>query len=415
MKKQTDPDFQTKCVHSGIEEYEFGSVVPPIYQTSTFKFKSAQQGADLFAGKEKGYIYTRMLNPTIEAMENAIAELEGGHKALGCGSGMAATHTIFASLLSSGDHVVCSAAVYGPTTTLLNTIMKKFGVETTFVDTSDSENVAEAIKPNTKVVFVETPGNPTLCISDLEEISKLAHKHKAVVVVDNTFMSPALQNPLALGADVVMHSLTKFLNGHADVVGGVVVVKDEQMYQQFRKSLNQTGGVIDPFNAFLVHRGLKTLAIRMERHCENAKKIAEFLESHPVVKSIRYPGLKSHPNYQLGLKQHKGPGGMITFEVQGGLEAGKLLMNSVNLCQLAVSLGGVESLIQHPASMTHFSMGKEAREAAGITDGLIRLSVGIENADDLIADLEQALNKVKQANLIEKLVLANPNNQDRLN
>ncbi len=415
MKKQTNLSFQTKCVHSGIEDYEFGSVVPPIYQTSTFKFKSAQHGAALFAGKEKGYIYTRMLNPTIEAMENAIAELEGGHKALGCGSGMAATHTIFASLLSSGDHVVCSAAVYGPTTTLLNTIMKKFGVETTFVDTSDSGNVSEAIKPNTKVVFVETPGNPTLCISDLEEISKLAHKHKAVVVVDNTFMSPALQNPLALGADVVMHSLTKFLNGHADVVGGVVVVKDEQRYQQFRKTLNQTGGVIDPFNAFLVHRGLKTLAIRMERHCENAKKIAEFLENHPAVKNVRYPGLKSHPNYQLGLKQHKGPGGMITFEVEGGLEAGKVLMNSVKLCQLAVSLGGVESLIQHPASMTHFSMGKEAREAAGITDGLVRLSVGIENADDLIADLDQALDKVKQAHLINDLVLTKPNRQDRLN
>ena len=412
MKKQS---FQTKCVHSGIEDYEFGSVVPPIYQTSTFRFKSAQHGAALFAGKEKGYIYTRMLNPTIEAMENAIAELEGGHKALGCGSGMAATHTIFASLLSSGDHVVCSAAVYGPTTTLLNTIMKKFGVETTFVDTSDSENVAEAMEPNTKVVFVETPGNPTLCISDVEEISRLAHQQDAVVVVDNTFLSPALHNPLALGADVVMHSLTKFLNGHADVVGGVVVVKDEPMYQLFRKTLNQTGGVIDPFNAFLVHRGLKTLAVRMEKHCENAQKIAEFLENHPVVKNVRYPGLKSHPNYQLGLKQHKGPGGMITFEVEGGLEAGMVLMNSVELCQLAVSLGGVESLIQHPASMTHFSMGKEAREAAGITDGLVRLSVGIENADDLIADLEQALDKVKQAHLIEKLVLTNPNNQDRLN
>ena len=406
MKKQS---FQTKCVHSGIEDYEFGSVVPPIYQTSTFRFKSAQHGAALFAGKEKGYIYTRMLNPTIEAMENAIAELEGGHKALGCGSGMAATHTIFASLLSSGDHVVCSAAVYGPTTTLLNTIMKKFGVETTFVDTSDSENVAEAMEPNTKVVFVETPGNPTLCISDVEEISRLAHQQDAVVVVDNTFLSPALQNPLALGADVVMHSLTKFLNGHADVVGGVVVVKDEPMYQLFRKTLNQTGGVIDPFNAFLVHRGLKTLAVRMEKHCENAQKIAEFLENHPVVKNVRYPGLKSHPNYQLGLKQHKGPGGMITFEVEGGLEAGMVLMNSVELCQLAVSLGGVESLIQHPASMTHFSMGKEAREAAGITDGLVRLSVGIENADDLIADLEQALDKVKQAHLINDLV------KDRLN
>jgi methionine-gamma-lyase len=388
-------NFQTKCVHSGIDEYEYGAVVPPIYQTSTFKFKNVKHGASLFAGEEKGYIYTRMLNPTVEAMENAIAELEGGHKALGCASGMAAISTIFITLLKSGDHVVCSSAVYGPTTTVLNTIMKKYGVETTFVDTSDSENVRKAIKPNTKVVYVETPGNPTLCISDIEEISKIAHEHKATVVVDNTFMSPALQNPLSLGADIVMHSLTKFLNGHADVVGGVIVVKDEETYQQFRKTLNQLGGVIDPFNAFLVHRGLKTLAIRMERHCENAQKIAEWLEKHPLIKSIRYPGLKSHPHYNTGLKQHKGHGGMISVELAGGMKAGIIMMDSVRLFQLAVSLGGVESLIQHPASMTHFSMGKEAREAAGITPGLVRISVGIENVDDLIADLEQSLDKVK--------------------
>ena len=401
MKDRSKLDFDTKCVHSGIDDYEYGSVVPPIYQTSTFKFKSAQHGASLFAGEEKGYIYTRMLNPTIEAMENAIAELEGGHKALGCGSGMAAVHTIFAALLSAGDHVVCSAAVYGPTATLLNTIMKKFGVETTFVDSSVTENIRKAIKPNTKVVYIETPGNPTLCISDLKEISKIAHKHGAKVVVDNTFMSPALQNPIVLRADVVMHSLTKFLNGHADVVGGIIVVKDEQSYQQFRKTLNQLGGVIDPFNSFLVHRGLKTLGLRMQKHSENAQKIAERLEKHPVVKSITYPGLKSHPQYEIGLKQHKGHGGMITFEVEGGIEAGKILMNSLKLCQLAVSLGGVETLIQHPASMTHFSMGKEARLAGGISDGLVRLSVGIENVDDLIADLEQALEKIKEAHLVE--------------
>ncbi len=392
-------DFNSRCVHSGIEENEFGAVVPPIYQTSTFKFKSVEHGASLFAGEEKGYIYTRMANPTVEAMENAIADLEGGHKALGCASGMAAIHTVFASLLSAGDHVVCSAAVYGPTTTLLNTVMKKFGVETTFVDTSYSENVLNEIKPNTKVVYVETPGNPTLCISDIEQISKIAHQHNAVVVVDNTFMSPALQNPLKLGADVVLHSLTKFLNGHADVVGGIIVVKDEKTYLHFRKTLNQIGGVIDPFNSFLVHRGLKTLAIRMEKHSENAQKIAEWLEKHPLVKGIRFPGLKSHPNYEAGLKQHSAPGGLIKFEVEGGFEAGKIFMNSLKLCTLAVSLGGVETLIQHPASMTHFSMGKEARLAGGITDGLVRLSVGIENVDDIIADLEQALEKVKKANL----------------
>jgi methionine-gamma-lyase len=402
MKHSKDLDFQTKCVHSGIDEYEYGAVVPPIYQTSTFKFKSAQHGASLFAGEEKGYIYTRMLNPTIEAMENAIAELEGGYKALGCASGMAAIHTIFASLLSAGDHVVCSAAVYGPTITLLDTVMKKFDVETTSVDSSDIEAVKKAIKPNTKVIYVETPGNPTLCISDLEAISKLAKSVKAKVVVDNTFMSPALQNPLMLGTDIVMHSLTKFLNGHADVVGGIIVVKDEETYKSFRKVLNQLGGVIDPFNSFLVHRGLKTLAIRMEKHSSNSQKIAEWLEKHPLVNNLIYPGLKSHPQYELGLKQHKDTGGMIKFEVEGGIEAGKILMNSVKLCQLAVSLGGVETLIQHPASMTHFSMGKEARLAASITDGLVRLSVGIENPDDLIADLEQALEKVKEANLVEE-------------
>jgi methionine-gamma-lyase len=281
--------------------------------------------------------------------------------------------------------------------------MKRFGVETTFVDSAVTDNVKKALKVNTKVVYIETPGNPTLCISDLEEISKIAHKYGAKVVVDNTFMSPALQNPIVFGADVVMHSLTKFLNGHADVVGGIIVVKDEDTYQHFRKTLNQLGGVIDPFNSFLVHRGLKTLGLRMQKHCENAQKIAEWLEKHPLVKTIRYPGLKSHPHYQIGKKQQKGPGGMITFEVDGGLEAGKILMNSVKLCQLAVSLGGVETLIQHPASMTHFSMGKEARLAGGITDGLVRISVGIENADDLIADLEQALEKVKEANLVEEI------------
>ncbi len=400
MRHDKKLDFSSRCVHSGIEENEFGSVIPPIYQTSTFKFNSVEHGASLFAGEESGYIYTRLANPTIEAMENAIADLERGHRALGCASGMAAIHTIIAGLLSSGDHVVCSAAVYGPTTTLLNTVMKKFGVETTFVDTTYAENVRDAIKPNTKIVFVETPGNPTLCISDIEEISKIAHEYNAKVVIDNTFMSPALQNPLKLGADIVMHSLTKFLNGHADVVAGIIVVKDEETYLSFRKTLNQIGGVIDPFNSFLVHRGLKTLALRMEKHSQNAQKIAEYLEKHPLINDLKYPGLPSHPNYKTGLKQHSASGGLIKFEVEGGIDAGKILMNSVKLCTLAVSLGGVETLIQHPASMTHFSMGKEARLAGGITDGLVRLSVGIENVDDLIADLEQALEKVKKANLI---------------
>ena len=396
MKSKTKLNIETKCVHSGVGEYEFGSVVPPIYQTSTFKFNSVEEGADLFAGKEKGYIYTRMLNPTVEALENSIAELESGYKALGCGSGMAAIHTLFASTLAKGDHVICSKSVYGPTTTLLKTVMSKFGIESSFIDTTIIDDIKKAIKPNTKLIFVETPGNPTLAISDLTGIAEIAKQLSLKLAVDNTFMSPALQTPLTLGADYVVHSLTKFLNGHADVVGGVIIVKDENSYLQFRKTLNQIGGVIDPFNAFLVHRGIKTLSLRMQRHCENAQIIAEYLEQHPAIKWVRYPGLKSHPQYQTGLKQHKGPGGMITFELEGGLEAGKVLMNSVKVCQLAVSLGGVESLIQHPASMTHYSMGNEAREAAGITDGLVRLSVGIENVHDLIDDLEQALHVIKE-------------------
>ncbi len=399
MKTGTPTDFETKCVHSGIDENEFGAVVPPIYQTSTFKFESAQHGASLFAGERRGYIYTRMANPTVEAMENAIAGLEGGYKALGCGSGMAAIHTVFASLTSAGDHILCSAAVYGPTTTLLNTVMNKFGVESTFVDTSNIEAVKKAVRPNTKVLYIETPGNPTLAITDIHAMAEIAHNNNAVLVVDNTFMSPALQKPFEFGADVVLHSLTKFLNGHADVVGGIVIVKDDQAYKSFRKVLNQIGGVIDPFNSFLVHRGIKTLALRMKKHCENAIIVAEYLEKHSQIKSVSYPGLKSHPQFEIGQKQHKGPGGMITFELEGGFEAGQVLMNSVKLCQLAVSLGGVESLIQHPASMTHYSMGKEARLAGGITEGLVRLSVGIENVNDIIADLEKGLEKVKEATL----------------
>lgn len=386
--------IESKCIHAGIGKYEFGSVIPPIYQTSTFKFESADHGGSLFAGKEKGYIYSRMLNPTVEAMEDAVAALESGVKALGCGSGMAAINTVLTGMLNSGDHVICSKSVYGPTNTLLATVFKKYNVETDFVNTSDLTKVKEAIKENTKVIYVETPGNPTLETTDLQKVAELAHSHNAKLVVDNTFMSPVLQKPFEFGADVIVHSMTKFLNGHADVVAGIIVVKTEEDYLHFRKVLNQLGGVIDPFNAFLVHRGLKTLAIRMKKHSENAQPIAEFLEAHPKVDWVKYPGLKSFPYYEIAQKQHKAPGGMIAFELKGGIEAGKKLMNSVKLCQLAVSLGGVESLIQHPASMTHLTMGKEARESAGITDGLVRLSVGIENLDDLLNDLKAALDEI---------------------
>lgn len=392
-----DKHFDSRCVHSGIKEYEHGPVVPPIYQTSTFKFESAAHGASLFSGDQKGYIYSRMLNPTVEAMEDAIAELEEGHKGLGCGSGMAAINTALSAFLKSGDHVICSTSVYGPTATLLATIFTKFNVEVTFVNTSYTERVKDAVKENTKVIYVETPGNPTLDITDLKAMADIAHKNGAKLIVDNTFMSPALQKPLKLGADVVVHSMTKFLNGHADVVAGVIIANNEADYLLMRKTLNQLGGVIDPFNAFLVHRGIKTLALRMEKHSENSRIIADYLENHELIEWVRYPGLKSHPQYEVGMNQHSNTGGMITFELKGGFKAGEILMNNVKFCQLAVSLGGVETLIQHPASMTHFSMGQEAREAAGISEGLVRLSVGIENVDDIIVDIEQALNKVAES------------------
>ncbi|MGB2984890.1 MAG: PLP-dependent aspartate aminotransferase family protein [Phycisphaerae bacterium] len=382
---------ETLAVHAGVEPYQFGPVVPPIYQTSTFSFTSAEHGAALFAGEERGYIYSRMGNPTVEALEKCIAALEGGYGGLACGSGMAAIHTALTGLLQTGDHMICSDAVYGPTCTLVETVLTRYGIEPTVVDTSDLDTIERAMRPNTKVVYIETPGNPTLVITDLEAVCRLAHERGALVVVDNTFMSPILQQPFRWGVDVVVHSLTKFLNGHADVVGGMVVVKDEKRYAAFRKLLNHLGGVLPPFESFLVHRGVKTLALRMKKHCENAQEVAEFLAGHPAVEWVRYPGLESHPQYELGRKQMSGPGGMISFGLKGGMEAGRKLMNTVKLCTLAVSLGGVETLIQHPAGMTHASMGPEARRRAHITDGLVRLSIGIENADDIVADLEQAL------------------------
>ncbi len=340
---------ETQCVHAGLKETPEGAVVTPIYQTSTFKFQNADHGARLFKGDEEGYIYTRMRNPTVEAMEDAVAILEGGAKALGCGSGMAAVHTLFVATLSAGDHLISSESVYGATATLLANLMPRFGITTTFVDTSDLQAVRNAIQPNTKMIYAETPANPTMIMSDLEELSKIAKSINAKFAVDNTFMSPVLQRPFDFGADYIIHSMTKYLNGHADVVAGIIIVKDEADYPQFRKTLNHLGGTIDPFNSFLVHRGLKTLNIRIERAQENAVKVAEFLENHPKVEWVRYPGLKSHPQYDLAVNQMKGFGSMIACELKGGLEAGKKLMDNIEIFGLAVSLGGVESRIKQTA------------------------------------------------------------------
>lgn len=394
MRDLSNYKDETKSIHAGLSDNEHLAVVPPIYQTSTFKFRDADHGASLFAGSGDGYIYTRMGNPTIEAVETAVAQLEQGYKGLACASGMAAINTVLTAYLQAGDHVVCSEAVYGPTTTLLNTVFAKYGVEATFVDSANLDELRGAVKANTKMVYVETPGNPTLCITDLQAASEIAHGAGAILVVDNTFASPILQKPFLFGADIIVHSLTKFINGHADVVGGMIVTKNDEQFRMLRKILNLLGGVLEPMNSFLVHRGIKTLAMRMEKHCANAAKIAEFLQNHPRVDNVYYPGLNSHPQHELAKKQMNGFGGMISFEVQGGVEGGKTVMNNVQLCQLAVSLGGVETLIQHPAAMTHAIMARELRLKAHITDGLVRLSVGIENAEELIADLDQALNKI---------------------
>lgn len=395
MKDVRKASMDTRCVHAGSKEDIYGSVVTPIYQVSTFKFRNADHGAAVFSGEEDGYIYSRMRNPTVEAMEDAVAILEGGAKALGCGSGMAASHTLFSHVLKAGDHVICSEAVYGPTSTLLANVHSKFDVHTSFVDTSDLEAVKNAITPKTKLIYVETPGNPTLVISDIQAIADIAHKNGAKLAVDNTFMSPILQSPFELGADYIIHSMTKFLNGHADVVAGIVVVKDPAEYPAFRKTLNQIGGVIDPFNSFLVHRGIKTLKLRVLHQSESALKVAKWLEKQDKVLWVMYPGLESHPQYAVGKKQMRGNGAVISFELKGGLNAGKTVMDNIQMWQLAVSLGGIESLIQHPASMTHASMGKEAREQAQITDGLVRISVGIEDVDELIHSLEVALAMIK--------------------
>jgi len=385
--------FNTKVIHSGNFEDQFGSATVPIYQTSTFKFKDAQEGADCFSGASDGYIYTRIGNPTISVLEKNVAELENGFNGIATSSGMSAITSVYMALLGAGSHIVSTASVYGPARGVLEKDFSRFGVEADFVSTSDVNSITAAIKGNTKVLYIETPANPTMEITDIKACAEIAQKHNLILVVDNTFATPYLQKPLDLGADVVLHSVTKFINGHADIVGGIVVTKEKNLYEKIRHAMVYMGCNMDPHQAYLVIRGLKTLALRVERNQENAVKVARFLESHPKIAWIKYPGLKSHPQYELAKQQMNGSGSMISFGVKGGLEAGRKLMDSVHLATLAVSLGGVETLIQHPASMTHAAVKKEEKLKAGITDDLVRLSVGIEDVNDIIADLDQALKK----------------------
>ncbi|MCX7954494.1 MAG: aminotransferase class I/II-fold pyridoxal phosphate-dependent enzyme [Bacteroidales bacterium] len=393
MKKK-NLEFETLLIHGTEYNDQWGSATVPIYQTSTFTFKNAQHGANLFAGKEKGYIYTRINNPTIDALEHQMAILEKGYGGIAFASGMAAICATYMAILQTGDHVISTNAIYGASRVVLEQWFAKFGIKSTFVDTSNISEIENNITSSTKILYIETPSNPTVKITDIKKASEIAHKNNIIVVVDNTFCSPYLQNPIELGADVVLHSTTKYINGHADVVGGIVVTAQEELYSKIRKTMIYTGSNMDPNQAFLIMRGLKTLALRMERSQQNAMRIAEFLESHPKIKKVYYPGLKTHPQYELAKKQMRGFGSMISFEMKGGYNAAIKLLNNVQVALLAVSLGGVETLIQHPASMTHASMTPQAREESFITDGLIRYSVGIENINDLLSDLQQALDKV---------------------
>ncbi len=375
--------FETKVIHAGQEpDPATGAIATPIYQTSTY----VQDGI----GQHKGYEYSRTQNPTRTALEKSLAALEGGKHALAFSSGMAAINTVL-NLLRTGSHVISSDDVYGGTYRIFEQVYRQYGLEFDYVNTSNITEIKKAIKPNTRLVWVETPTNPLLKISDLAEIARLAKQRQLVLGVDNTFASPFFQQPLALGADIVVHSSTKFLGGHADVVGGAIITSNDTFYERLKFCQNAVGAVPGPLDCFLVLRGIKTLALRMRQQERNAQKVVKFLSKHAKVKKIYYPGLKDHHGHVVAEIQMTGFGSMVSFEVTGGLDFARKVCESTKLFKLAESLGGVESLIEHPALMTHASIPKEVREEKGVSDALVRLSVGIEHPDDLIADLKQAL------------------------
>ena len=396
--------IETQAIHSGrINDEQFGSLATPLYQTSTFIFENAQQGADRFAGEAEGYIYSRLGNPTTRQLEMRVAAMEGMEDAAATATGMGAVSGALLANLSCGDHLISSKAVYGCSFALMNHQLTRWGIEVSFVDMANPAEVEAAIKPNTKVIFLETPVNPNLAVYDLAVIGKIAQKHNIISVVDNTFLTPVLQQPRKYGIDIVVHSATKYLNGHGDVVAGIICGTNEMIMNIKMTVLKDIGATMSPHDAWLIMRGLKTLPIRMERHCSNAEKIAEFLENNENVSHVYYPGLKSHPGHKFIGTQMKAAGGVIAFEINSDLAGGGDFINRMQLFSIAVSLGDAESLIQHPASMTHSPYTQEERLAAGISDSLIRISVGLENVDDLIADLSQSLALIKQSTVVKSV------------
>jgi len=382
MSRDTQPGFATRAIHAGQEpDPETGAVTVPIYPTSTY----VQQEL----GKNKGYEYARVSNPTRTRLEENLAALEGGIASRVFASGMAAINAI-CTMYKSGDHVVCGNDLYGGVPRLFNQVLANFGMEFTYVDTSDAKNVERAIRKNTRMVYIETPTNPLMSLSDIAAISQVCRRNKTELVVDNTFMSPYFQQPIALGADMVVHSTTKFLNGHSDGLGGVVVCTKKEQADKLAFVQKAAGAILSPFECWLVLRGVKTLAVRMEQHDRSGRIVAEFLARHKKVKKVFYPGLSEHPQHDLAQQQMTGFGSMISFET-GSLSNAKKMLRKVRVCSLAESLGGVETLISHPATMTHAALGEKGRREIGITDGLVRISVGIENVEDVMDDLDQAL------------------------
>jgi len=390
-----DYSIQTIAARVGTEvDSAYQSLGIPIYMTNNFVFEDVAQGAARCRSPEYGDLYTRISNPNNNELGRALAALEGGEVGLPFATGMAAISTLALTLLKAGDHVLCDDTTYSATAWLFREMLPKFGVETTFLDFTDIKKVRASMRPNTKLVIYETPCNPTMKVIDIAEISAIAREAGAVSVVDSTFATPFLTRPLELGADIVMHSSTKYICGHGDATGGILVGPKALMEPIHGDGLKNLGGTASPFNSFLMLRGLKTLALRMERHCKTAMAIAEYLDGHPKVARVYYPGLPAHPQYETAKRQMKAFGGLLTFDLKGGMDAGIALMNNLKLCALAVSLGEANTLVSHPASMTHWYIPREDRLAAGITDGLVRLSTGLENVDELIADLEQGLEQV---------------------
>ncbi|WP_346353157.1 PLP-dependent aspartate aminotransferase family protein [Azotosporobacter soli] len=400
MMSQKELSFNARAIHVGSKpDPTTGAHVAPVYRTSTFVMKNADEA--ILAGygdRENVYAYTRYGNPTVHAVQEKIASLENAEACLVAASGMGAITTALLAVLSAGDHLVAADTIYGGTHGFIKKILPRFGIEATMVPTigESVENIKKFIKGNTKVIYIETPCNPILGVTDIKRAAEIAHERGALLFIDNTFATPYLQQPLSLGADIVLHSTTKYLNGHGDVLGGAIVGNKKLIHSMDNDFLKWMGGIMSPSDAATLSKGIKTLGVRMDVHCANARKIAEFLDNHDMVEKVLYPGLRSHPGYDIAKKQMRNFGGMMSFNIRGGFEAGRMLIDNVNLISLATSLGNVDSLIQHSASMSHASMTKEERAAVGIAEGQVRLSVGIEEAEELISDLDQALLHVKK-------------------